>query len=267
MCSSGDGAAKSPSSCRRRGSRASWRRRGASPARRPGSPELERVAHSVRTKATTLSTTSRRAAADGPGGPRTPPGRPPRCAVLGEEQRGDQEAGEDEEEVDAQVAARQAAGVEREHADDGEAAQAVERGDVAQAAARGTGSGPVGSEIGTGGAGCHGRGTNPIALAPLDRAREPSQRRGAQRTRGAPAPGIGPARATTAAGGGPATGSGTRGRPMVETGRVGTDEDGRLRHPHRAGCRRTAAPSTAAPGGGGRPRRIGPAARLANRAR
>jgi len=52
--------------------------------------------------------------------------------VLGEEQGGDQEAGEDEEDVDPEVAAAGPgyAEVERDDGGDGRAAQTVERGEA-----------------------------------------------------------------------------------------------------------------------------------------
>src|SRR5262249_45832995 len=52
---------------------------------------------------------------------------------LGQEQRRDEVAGEDEEEIDAEVAAAEVAVVKQEHADDREATQAVEGREVGDA--------------------------------------------------------------------------------------------------------------------------------------
>ena len=58
--------------------------------------------------------------------------------MLGDEDRGDQEARQDEEEVDAEVAAAErAVRVEEEHAEHGEAAEAVECGKARNGDARG----------------------------------------------------------------------------------------------------------------------------------
>ncbi len=70
-----------------------------------------------------------------PSGPARPERAQPNGAVLaplGDEQRGDEETRETEEQVDAEEAAAQVTGVEEEHADDRDAAHAVERGDVAE---------------------------------------------------------------------------------------------------------------------------------------
>ena len=49
---------------------------------------------------------------------------------LGQQQRRDQEAGEGEEQIDAEESPSQLAGVEEQHGDHRQAAQPVERGDV-----------------------------------------------------------------------------------------------------------------------------------------
>jgi hypothetical protein len=58
--------------------------------------------------------------------------------MLREQQGGDQEAGEDEEQIDAEVTPRERpAGMKKEHAEERYAAQAIERGHVPEAGAGG----------------------------------------------------------------------------------------------------------------------------------
>ena len=75
-----------------------------------------------------------------------------RGRLLAEQQRGDQVAGEDEEEIDPEVAAAQRAPrMEEEHAEQREPAQPVERGEVTDARAAFRGQAQSGRTIAGGG--------------------------------------------------------------------------------------------------------------------
>jgi hypothetical protein len=56
----------------------------------------------------------------------------PRAADLGEQQRGDEKPRQHEEQVDPEVAARQVSEMMRDHPDDCDAAEPVERGSMAE---------------------------------------------------------------------------------------------------------------------------------------